>query len=103
MMKSRPQKKTNGKNLVTTLSPHSDSVTNQLAFKYLKTVYPISRTNINGKFKRTIIVEDKLYSVSKDKNNFLQTLINNISNTFAISQLESKYLVFDYFKVRTYL
>lgn len=101
-MKSRPQKKTHGKNLVTTLSPHFDQITNQLAFKYLKTVYPISRTKINGKFKRTIHVDGKLHSVSKDKNDFLQTLINNISSTFAISQLESKYLVFDYFKVRIY-
>jgi len=103
MMKLRPQKKTNGKNLVTMLSPHFDSITNHLAFKYLKTVYPISRTKINGKFKRTIIVNDRLYSVSSDKNEFLEVLINNISNTFAISQIESKILVFDYFKVKTSL
>jgi hypothetical protein len=102
MKKLRPQKKTNGKSLETMLSVVSDNVMDNLAFKYLKNVYPIFRTKIDGKFKRTIIVNDTQYSVSQNKRNFIPTIINDISSTFAIEHIDSKLIVFDYFKIKNY-
>lgn len=101
-MKLRPQKKTNGKNLETTLPQHSDEIINSLAFKYLKLAYPVLRNKINGKFKRTIVVDEQLYSISSEKNRFLQIIINNVSSAFGISQSESRLIIFDYFKIKNY-
>ena len=100
MKKLRPQKKTNGKNLVTTSQQHSDVVIESLIFNYLKLVYPISRTKFDGKFKRTIIINDKVYAVSQSKGKFIPSLIMEIANTFAINQIESKIIVFNYFKIK---
>lgn len=102
MKKSRPKKLMNGKSLVTTPLVASDDVMDSLAFKYLKNVYPILRIKIDGKFKRTIIVNGMQYSVSKNKDKFIPTIINDISLTFAIEQLNSKIIVFDYFKIKAY-
>lgn len=102
-MKLRPKKNTNktsGMILGTTVLPHSDKVINSLTFRYLKLVYPILRNKINGKFKRTIFVNERLYLVSTEKTQFLQILINNISSTFGLSQNESKLIIFDYFKIK---
>lgn len=102
MKKLRPKKKLSGKNLETTLSAFSDEITNNLAFKYLRIVYPILRMNIGGKFKRTIQINGNYYSVSKNKSEFVPTLIQEISNTFSIEQSESKIIIFDYFKIKNY-
>lgn len=99
-MKLRPKRKTNGKTLETTLLLYSDEVINSLAFKYLKYAYPVLRNKINGKFKRTIFVNERMYSVSTEKKEFLQIIINNISSTFGLSQNESKSIIFDYFKIK---
>ncbi len=100
MKKLRPQKKTIGKILETTTLPCSDEIVAKLVFKYLKTVYPIRRINLEGKFKRTINVNGKNYSVSKNKNEFVPKLISELSNSFSITQLESKTILFDYFKIK---
>lgn len=102
MKKLRPKKNTIGKNLETTISPFSDEITNKLAFKYLRIVYPILRMNIDGKFKRTILINGSYYSVSQNKSEFVPPLINEISNTFSIQQAESKIIIFDYFKIKKY-
>jgi len=104
-MKLRPKKnmnKTSGMILETTVLLHSDEVINSLAFRYLKLAYPILRNKINGKFKRTIFVNGSLYLVSTEKKQFLQVLINNVSNTFDLTQYESKLIIFNYFKIRDY-
>lgn len=101
MKKLRPQKKTNGKNLVTTLQPYSDDIIEGLIFKYLKLVYPVSRTKFDGKFKRTIMINGNTYPVSQSKQKFIPTLINDISKTFAINQIESKVIIFNYFKIKS--
>ncbi len=101
-MKLRPQKKMNGMSLVTTLLLVSDDIINNLIFKYLKTVYPILRMKIDGKFKRTIVVNEIYYSVSQEKNAFIPTIIKDISRTFALEHLESKSIVSDYFKIKSY-
>jgi hypothetical protein len=101
MKKLRPQKKTNGKNLVTTLQLYSDDIIEGLIFKYLKSVYPVSRTKFDGKFKRTIMINGNTYPVSQSKQKFMPTLINDISKTFAINQIESKVIIFNYFKFKT--
>jgi hypothetical protein len=100
MKKLRPQKKTNGKSLVTTLQQHSDDIILSLIYNYLKLVYPISRTKFNGKFKRAIIINGNVYAVSQSKEKFLPSLISDISNTFAINQSESKFIIFNYFKIK---
>jgi len=102
MKKLRPQKNTNGKNLVTILQHHSDEVIESLIFKYLKFVYPISRTKFDGKFKRTIIINGSTYAVSQSKQKFVPSLIKEISNTFAINQNESKVIIFNYFKIKPF-
>lgn len=104
-MKLRPKKntnKTNGITLGTTVSPHSDDVINSLTFRYLKLAYPVLRSKINGKFKRTIFVNERLYLVSSEKTKFLQILINNISSTFGLNQNDSKLIIFDYFKIKNH-
>ena len=98
-MKLRPRKKTNGMILVTTPSVVSDIIIDNLAFKYLKMVYPILREKLDGKFKRTIIVNGAYYSVSQNKEKFIPTIINDISDTFALEREYSKSLVFSYFKI----
>jgi hypothetical protein len=100
MKKLRPHKKTNGKNLVTTLQPYSDDIIEGLIFKYLKSVYPVSRTKFDGKFKRTIMIDGNTYSVSQSKQKFIPRLINDISKTFAINQIETKIIIFNYFKIK---
>jgi hypothetical protein len=77
-----------------------DNVIAEIVSKYLKNVYPISRSKFGNKFKRTIIINDITYSVSQGKLKYLPTLINSISNTFAISQTESKKIIFNYFKFK---
>jgi hypothetical protein len=101
-MKLRPKKKTSGKILETTSSVVSDNIIDNLAFKYLKMVYPILREKLDGKFKRTIVVNDTHYSVSQNKQRFIPTIINDICDTFALDHEYSKSLVFDYFKIKTY-
>ena len=103
MRKLRPQKKTNGKSLVTIPSLVSDNTINNLVFKYLKNVYPILRIKIDGKFKRAIVVNSSCYSVSQHKNSFIPTIVNDISRTFDLEHIDSKSVVFDYFKFKTYL
>ncbi len=100
MKKLRPQKKSNGKSLETIISQPSDNIIGKLVFKYLNNVYPILRINLNGKFKRTINVNGNNYSVSKNKRDFIPKLIGEISNTFNITNIESKILLFDYFKIK---
>jgi|LakMenEpi03Aug12_release.lakeMendotaPanAssembly.Ray.scaffolds.fasta_scaffold294981_2 hypothetical protein len=102
MKKLRPQKKSIGKISETIISPCSDDITTKLVFRYLKNVYPILRINLEGKFKRTINVNGKNYSVSKNKNEFVPKLINDLSNTFSISQKESKSILFNYFKIKDF-
>ena len=99
-MKLRPQKRTNGMSLVTTLLLVSDDIIINLIFKYLKTVYPILRIKIDGKFKRTIVVNDIYYSVSQQKNTFIPTIVQDISKTFDLDHFESKSIIFNYFKVK---
>lgn len=101
MKKLRPQKKSNGKILETTISPFSDEIIGKLIFKYLTTVYPILRINLDGKFKRTINVGGKNYAVSNNKKEFVPRLISDLSETFSITQLESKGILFDYFKIKS--
>ena len=104
-MKLRPKKNTNktsGMILETTTLLYSDELINSLAFKYLKLAYPVLRNKINGKFKRTIFVNERMYSVSTEKKHFLQIIINNISNTFGLTQQESKLIIFDYFKIKNH-
>lgn len=101
-MKLRPKKKTNGMTLETIVSLYSDELINSLAFKYLKLAYPVLRNKINGKFKRTIFVNERMYSVSTEKKDFLQIIINNISSTFGLTQHESKLIIFDYFKIKNH-
>jgi hypothetical protein len=104
-MKLRPKKNTNktsGMILGTTALVHSDDVINSLAFRYLKLAYPVLRNKINGKFKRTIFVNERLYLVSTEKTQFLQILINNVSSTFGLNQYESKLIIFDYFKIKNH-
>jgi hypothetical protein len=102
MKKLRPQKKTSGKNLVTTLQQYSDDIIERLIFKYLKSVYPISRTKFDGKFKRTIMINGNTYAVSQSKQKFVPSLIKEISDTFAINQSESKIIIFNYFKIKPF-
>ena len=100
MKKLRPKKQTNGKNLVTISQQTSDIIIEKLIFKYLKSVYPILRIKVDGKFKRTIMVNNNTYPVSQSKDKFTPTLINEISKAFAINQNDSKLIVFNYFKIK---
>jgi hypothetical protein len=99
-MKLRPQKQTNGMTLVTTSSHHSDEVTHRLAFKYLNNLYPITRVKINGKFKRSVEIDGRTYSVSTEKPLFIPIIIKNLSSTFAVNEYDAKALIFDYFKIK---
>ena len=85
-MKLRPQKQTNGMTLVTTPSHHSDQVVHRLVFKYLNALHPIIRVKINGKFKRSVEIEGRIYSVSNEKTSFIPIIIKNLASSFAINE-----------------
>ena len=76
-MKLRPKKKMSGIASATTQSHHFDDVTERLIFKYLTIGYPVHRININGKFKRCVIIDDVRYSLSEDKGKFINHTLNN--------------------------
>jgi hypothetical protein len=99
-MKIRPKKKTSGNTLVTTTSPHSDQIIYKLIFKYLNMVYPVVRVKINGKFKRSIDINGRIYSVSTEKNNFIPIIMYNISDSFNINDIDVKNIIFEYFKIQ---
>jgi hypothetical protein len=98
-MKFRPTK-TFKKNHNANIVYFEDDLIKCLIFKFLRMYYPIDRVKINGKFKRAIIVGDKVYSISNEKNSFLTEIILKISNSFNISENDSKYIIFDYFKLK---
>lgn len=98
-MKVRPSKITN-KNSFAKIVQFDDDLLKKIIFKFLMMYYPIDKIKINGKFKRGIMVEDKIYSISNEKNAFLKEIIFKISNSFNISEKESKLIVFDYFKLK---
>lgn len=99
-MKIRPRKQTSGMTLVTTVSLHFDQKIIDLAFKYLKILYPVSRVKINGKFKRSVEIENRIYSVSAEKSLFIPILIKALANTFAVNESSAKEIVFQYFKIK---
>jgi hypothetical protein len=99
-MKLRPQRQTIGMILVTTQSPHSDQIIHKLAFKYLNTLYPVNRVKIKGKFKRSVEIDNRIYSVSTEKSLFVPILIMGVSNTFAVSEGDAKNIIFEYFKIK---
>jgi hypothetical protein len=99
-MKIRPRKQTNGMTLVTTASQHFDQKISDLAFKYLKTLYPVNRVKINGKFKRSVEIDNRVYSVSTEKSLFIPILIKGLANTFAVNEYNAKKIVFQYFKIK---
>lgn len=98
-MKIRPSK-TYKQNYNANLVYFKDDLIKSLIFKYLRMYYPIDRVKINGKFKRAIIVDNKVYSISSDKNSFLSEIILKISNSFNISENDSKSIIFDFFKLK---
>ena len=98
-MKLRPKKNIIPKTEII-IKETFDIIIGELISKYLKNVYPISRSKFGNKFKRTIIVNNITYSVSQGKTKYIPTLINDISKTFAISQIESKTIIFNYFKFK---
>ena len=102
MKKSRPQRRMSGKTLETTSSHHSDPTISTLALKYLIIVYPITRTKIGSRFKRSIVVGDITYSVSIDKKRFVPVLISDLARTFAISESNAKEIIFNYFNIKNH-
>lgn len=98
-MRIRPSK-TYKQNHNANIVHFEDDLIKSLIFKFLIMYYPIDRVKINGKFKRAIIVEDKVYSISNEKNSFLTQIISKISNSFNISESDSKSIIFDYFKLK---
>lgn len=99
-MKLRPQRQTNGMILVTTQSPHSDQTIYKLVFKYLNTLYPVNRVKIKGKFKRSVEIDNRVYSVSSEKPLFIPILIKGLANTFAVTEYDAKNIIFEYFKIK---
>jgi hypothetical protein len=101
-MKTRPNRFKTVDKITNQHEFNCDVVINELVFKYLKSVYPISRTKFDGKFKRSIIIDGNTYSVSQSKGKFIPKLIHDISKSFAINPIESKSIIFNYFKIKNH-
>ncbi len=84
---------------VANIQQFDDDITKNIIFKFLMLYYPIGRIKIRGKFKRAIFIDCKTYSISNEKNRFLKIIISKVSESFNITEFQSKDIVFEYFKL----
>ena len=84
--------------LVTTQQPTSDYTIDKLLFRYIKQVYPIEKVKYNGKFRRCVYLNDKYKPINDVKKQLISVIINNLSNTFDITQIKCTQIVNRYFK-----